>query len=470
MVGDSDALPERASTRLRVVFVDAAVHYVDERGEHSGLLSESVSTVEDRTRLGVVSNNDAWLRTAIELGDELLGHARRVGQEDAWGCTSGWYGGANPGPNRAARIIKTLTGRKPPPPDGDPMTRPSEGRWSVRQVFRYDRGTDLPTVAIWHLGFSENPQFWPNWCDAISAGPEPALLIVPDSPITRAMVQEWNDGKLRAGRRTWTGDGIRMFSGEAAYVRPRISTYVDAGGAVVSGQDLTAAMTFLRARHQLRVSPFDLLRDPLMRSQLQHEPPADPSWTARETAVLSKLRAKYERVQKIHSWIEAARENPPTGIFATGDSYEGSVEACLRAARRAVEFGQLADALISSWTGWAPSALERGQKPVVPAKKGTEGQLVDWYRQTFALAAARGLLEPDWYPKREKWHSNAQATFPGPPDQYYEPIRRAEAALASERQQATLVAGTEFPDWHRAVFADAVELGIIEAPATAGTR
>jgi hypothetical protein len=44
---------------LRAVFIDAGLHYVDERGEHSGLVSEHVNPEEDRCRLAVVSNTES---------------------------------------------------------------------------------------------------------------------------------------------------------------------------------------------------------------------------------------------------------------------------------------------------------------------------------------------------------------------------------------------------------------------------
>jgi hypothetical protein len=453
---------------LRAVFIDAGVHYVDERGEHSGLVSEHVHVEEDRCRLAVVSNTESWLRSAIGLGDELLGLARRVGDVDAWGCTSGWFGGANPGPNVAARTIKTITGRRPPKPASGPFTRPNRGRWSVRQVFQYERGRDVPTVAVWHLGFTPNPQFWSAWCDAITSGNNAPTLIVPDSPITRQMVEDWNTGRLTVGRRTWTGDQVKDYPGSAAYVRPRVSAVLEPDRALTDGAPLVAAMDFLRARHQLRISPFDLLRDRLMRSQLAPITVADAEWSKAEVAQLGKLRERYARVQDIHAWIDDARAHPPEGIFATGDSYPGSVEACLHAARRAVEFGQLAGVLITSWTGWAPSALERGEIPTVPATLGTHGQLIDWFRQTFALAVSRGLIDPGWYQAREKWHSASFKAFPGKVTDYYEQIYRAEEALASPAEQAILTEPGEFADWYRTVFTLASRAGI-SATAPVGT-
>ncbi|MGD0091365.1 MAG: hypothetical protein ABSE73_15720, partial [Planctomycetota bacterium] len=48
---------------------------------------------------------------------------------------------------------------------------PRSGRWYAyvgHYLAGYDVGPDAPCVAIWHLGFTENPQFWPRWCDAIA--------------------------------------------------------------------------------------------------------------------------------------------------------------------------------------------------------------------------------------------------------------------------------------------------------------
>ena len=128
MVGGISDQVSAGTRSFRAVFIDAAIHYVDERGEHYGLVSEQVNAEEDRCRVGLVTNSEPWLRVAIGLGDELLGLARRVGDVDAWGCMSGRFGGANPGPNLAAKTIKAIAGRPPPKPASGPFTRPMEGR------------------------------------------------------------------------------------------------------------------------------------------------------------------------------------------------------------------------------------------------------------------------------------------------------------------------------------------------------
>jgi len=464
--------PIPVGSRLHFVFIDAALHYVDERGEHSGVLSEPAEPEEERTRLRVVSNSPSWLSTAVTLGDRLIDLARRIGEEDAWGCASGHYAGANSGTNRIAHAIREATGLKPPPPAAGPMARPQRGRWSVRQVFSYDPGPDAPSVAIWHLGFTENPQFWPRWCQAIANRPTPPVLILPDSPITRDLAAKWNAGELAARRRAWTSDNIANYSGEAAYLRARVSLVVEPDHSNIDGRRLTSAVAFLEARHQLRVSPFDLLRDPLLGSHLPAPVRYSTDWTPQEQASLRRLRREYDRRQRIHAWLDEIRREPPVGIFSEGESYEGSVSVVVQTAGRAVQTGKIAPVLVSSGTGFAPSALHRGERPRVPARSGSHGRLVDWYRSAFGRAVEHGIVDKDWFSSREQWHSRAFSAFPGLAVDYYEHIYAAERALSSTDERRRLTDASEVDSlnrWYEEVFRTAAEVGLCSPPEGAQT-
>jgi hypothetical protein len=462
---DARDRPSRTS-ELRFVFIDASIYYVDERGEHEGLLNESSDPEEERCRLRTVSNNEQWLRAAVVLGDELIDLARRSGDAEAWGCTSGYFGG---GPNQMMSVIRAVTGRRPPQPAFGPLARPEYGRWSVRQVMSYDAynyasGKHTPNVAIWHFGFTQNPLFFPRWCEAIAAGPAPPVLILPHSPITRELARRWNAGELIPRRQAWRSDNTRDYVGSAAYVRTRISAAVEIDGSEISGDRLAAAIAFLRAQHQLRVSPFDLLRDPLLAAQLSPIEVEDHAWSHREVARLAALRKRYDRPQRIHAWLNDARLTLPTDrIFGTGDEYASFSHICLRNAERAIRTGQVAPALVPPWTDWAPSALDRGERPEVPASSGPSGQLVEWYRQTFKLAVSYGLIDELWFSTRETWHAEAYRTFPGELAGYFEHIRAAERALAVEPEQRILDADGDLSEWYRGVFTHAVQLGLAAA-------
>lgn len=450
------------ASNLRFVFIDASVYYVDERGEHSGTLSEPADTQEERCRLQSVSNDEQWLRTAVALGGDLIDLARRSDEGAAWGCASGYYGGSEPGPNRMALAIKRLTGIRPPRPAWGPMRRPAHGRWAVRRVFAYDPGPDTPHVAIWHLGFSENPQWFPRWCEAISTGAAPTAMILPDSPINRDLARRWNAGE-RLQRRGWHGDGVAHYPGSVAHIRTRVSTVIDVDGTEIPGDSLVGAISFLQTRHQLRVSPFDLLRDPLLSGQIGPVDVEDSEWTSRERTNLAKLQKRYDRPQRIHAWLAKATQAPPIDIFSDGDSYESSVSQVVRTAERALRTGAIAPVLISSWTGWAPSALSRGERPQVPARSGTYGRLVDWYRATFDLAVNDGLIDADWMPVREEWHARAFLEFPGKTTDYYDHIHTAERALQSEQEWVRLMGEreTEYSAWYHSVFESATKLGLL---------
>jgi hypothetical protein len=220
-------------------------------------------------------------------------------------------------------------------------------------------------------------------------------------------------------------------------------------------------LTFLRVRHQLRISPFDLLRDPLLVAQLAACENTDPAWTSTEATKLTAFRRQFERPQRIYAWLAEARSTPPVDVFSSGDSFPASVEACLKVAERALATSQLAPVLISSWTGWAPSALERGERPEVPAIAGTYGRLVDWYRETFASAVRFGLTGADWFSTREAWHAQAFQEFRGDPKDYYQQIYAAEAALKLEAERRRLSVEGEFPNWYRSIFEAAGNLGLV---------
>ena len=455
------------SRGIRFVFIDAAVHYVDDRGEHSGLLSETVDDQEQRCRLQAVSNDKRWLRAAVALGTELIELERRSGSADAWGCASGHYGGASPGPNLMAHAIKAITGARPPKPVAGPLVRPERGRWAVHQVFSYDSGA-APSIAIWHVGFIQNPQFFLRWCEAITAGPRTPVLILPDSPILRDAARRWNAGERHRRGQTWQGDAIREYVGSAAYMRTCVSAAVEVDGRGISGDRLVAAVAFLRARHQLRVSPFDLLGDPLLAMQLGDVEAEEHAWSKGELAKLATLRKRYDLPQRIYRWLAEARKTPPVGIFSTGESYASSVEACLQTAEKAVNSGAIAPVLISSWTGWAPSALDRGERPEVPARSGTFGLLVDWYRRAFALAVRHGVIDQGWFNSREAWHAEAYSAFPRKPVDYYDHIYAAERALRSDVERRRLTAESDIPQWYRAVFDSAAKRGIAPTDETDG--
>lgn len=451
---------------LRVVFIDASIYYVDRRGEHSGILSESTDQQESRCRLNTICANEKWLRAAVALGNDLIDLARRAGDSKAWGCTSGRYGGSNPGPNVMMHAIRAATGLRPHGSVTGPLAPPEDGRWSVRQVFNYEIGDHAPAVAIWHLGFTQNPNFFPLWCEAITAGARPPILLLPDSPIMRESVQRWGAGERRRQGEGWRGDNIRDYLGSAAYVRPRVSTALDIDGSAISGDRLVAAVSFLRARHQLRVSPFDLLRDPLLSTQLGQNEIDDIVWTQSEAATLDRLRVRYERSQRIHTWLEEGRQSPPLDVFSTGDSFPFSIETCLQTAERALATGQIAPVLISSWTGWAPSALERSERPEVPARRGIQGRLVEWYSRMFDKAAECGLTDGQWWSLREEWHAEAYRTFPGHPTEYYDRIYTAERALASQPAIRKMHLEGEFSDWYLSVFDSALQAGIAKGDET----
>jgi hypothetical protein len=448
---------------IRYVFIDAAMYYVDERGERWGRLSEDSDTEDMRTRLKIASNNPVWLKMAVDLGEQLIVLARRTGEMDAWGAASGYYaGGPRSGPNRMASAIRAATGIRPPSAVYGPMSRPARGHWSVRRVFGYDVGPVAPCVAIWHLGFSENPQFWPRWCQAIARRATPPVLILPDSPILRELARAWNAGELLPERQTWRSDLIPADNGDAPYLQAWVSKLVEPTGIEIDGDRLASAISFLESHHQLKLSPLDLLADPVLAGQLTNGLRDDelPEWSSREKRDLERLRRKYEPLQRIRAWQDELKESLPTDGYIEGHSALGSVFSNIHTATRALKSGAIFNCLYSALPGTAPMEFDPNGRPKLVRRSEA---LIEWFRSAFEKAADRSLLDHQWFPTRERWHQQAFELFPGEAFDFYDHIRVAELALGSptrrrDRESEGYQGG--YREWYHQVFELASRLGI----------
>jgi hypothetical protein len=245
---------------------------------------------------------------------------------------------------------------------------------------------------------------------------------------------------------------------------------VNPDGTTIEGARLTSAITFLQTHHQLKISPFDLLADRMLSDQLDATPSTSTQsseWTPKETKALERARRSFKQSQRVRAWQDELRASLPTEGFADGHSAYGGVWQIMNAAVRALRTGDITPCLVSSWTGFAPSALERGERPWDPARSRPEGNLVDWYRDAFALAAARGLIDEYWYPCREEWQFYAFRDFQGEPLRYYDYIHAAARALGSpERRRSLETEGdsAEVREWFSRVFAEADRLGLCVTP------
>jgi hypothetical protein len=289
-------------------------------------------------------------------------------------------------------------------------------------------------------------------------------MILAGSPIMRELARAWSAGELLPQRQSWRPDNIAANNGNAPYLRAQVSQMIEPDGTAVDGPRLRSAIAFLEARHQLKVSPFDLLADPLLSGLLTDAQPNESTeWTQKETKALARTRQDYEQPQRIRAWQDELRQSPPQGIFAEGASFSDSVSQVVHTASQALKTGDIARCLISSWTAFAPSALDRAERPQVPARTGSEGKLVDWYRSAFDRAVARGLIDADWYRVREQWHAQAYLDFPAEATAYYDHIYAAERGLHSPEQRKDLEAGSEgmpFEQWYSDIFALAERLGL----------
>jgi hypothetical protein len=299
--------PLRPVPRGEVCFllVGGPMEYVDRRGEHScissdtpadgaGLLAESVA------RMSAMVDGEPWMRAAAATGQAIIASLARAGDP------SGLYGhlvSYMTSPFRA--IVKELTGSAPEKAAEASWSLAPAGksRWSyqreaVRYLFNASSGFALitvqatPAVCIWG---------WPDrsdgclqaYLDTVTAGsPGPVFAILPDVPACRDFARRYaRKEQMTQSARTLIEDllyrhppGMINKRGEvlAAEFAPRLVVYPD--GTEEDGALLAGAIAYLDAHHTLRLSVWDVLRDDLLRASALAAcpPPAVFSVTAEE--------------------------------------------------------------------------------------------------------------------------------------------------------------------------------------------
>jgi hypothetical protein len=269
------------------ILVGGPMDYVDRRGQHRCVSGEApqgdaaTGIAESVARMSAMVDGEPWLQAATETGQGILTSLARAGE------TSGVYGhliSYTTSPFRA--IVQELTGSLPGkvPEDAWSLAPVGKSRWSYqreagRYLFNASAGFTLmtvetaPAVCIWA---------WPDRSDAClqafldtaAAGrPGPVFVILPDVPAYRDFACRYVRGEpmVKTGRALIEDLLYRYPPGMinkrgcvlSAEFAPRLVIYPDGGeddGAVLAG-----AIAYLDARHTLRLSVWDVLRDDLLR-------------------------------------------------------------------------------------------------------------------------------------------------------------------------------------------------------------
>ena len=316
-------LPKPAAGGLRFVLVGGEMHYVDRRGEHSGFTGESVvgSTTsvlaEEVARVATMVDSSAWIHAAALVAHRLVENALRCGNDDAWALGVGFTTA------ELRDSVKRLAGRFPAKAsfaNGRALTRPGKGRWAYSRcpaafALNYAVATPVvtfgtpPDVLIW---------MWPDrsdllldaLCDAISTTTDrPTTIVLPDTPMLRDFARRYSRRQYMTRIRRTLLENTMDFAterpnrrGTACYLRARPALVVDSDGTEIDGDELAAAAEYLDTNFNLRISLFDLIRDPLMSAQLRSRVQnvrsvrqRESEWTAEESATLSKMREWYGR-------------------------------------------------------------------------------------------------------------------------------------------------------------------------------
>ena len=339
-------LPKPAAGGIRFVLIGGRMCYVDRRGEHSCSSEdpldgpEALRLAEDTSRVLTLTQDWTWTEMAVTLCHRLLGAAQRCGDPTAWALAAEFRNGS------FRQTIKALGSRPPTKlkPDDFAVRKPPRGTWLyhhypasfvLHQLSReplYRLAGDAPRVALWR---------WPDrsdlmlraWCDTLAAAsPSPMTVVLADTPMLRDFARRYvRREPMHRIDRTYVEnalhfagedvpDGLRPRPGQtppsrACYLRVRPSLVVDSDGTELDGDLLTVALDYLETHYQLRISPFDALRDPLLSGlltgrvdKLRHARAADSAWRPDELRQIAELREVYEQYR--------AGQNPELDLYA----------------------------------------------------------------------------------------------------------------------------------------------------------
>jgi hypothetical protein len=240
-------------------------------------------------------SNDQWNQAAILVTHRLLEASLRLGNEKAWTYSIGLNA-------RSFRAdVKALTGNFPvrARPWGEPASvglgKPGRRRWlydySEREPFgrvwhrpalfaiNCLRGQTLlrvaspPAVALWRFP-DRSDMMLQAFCDTL-APPDgaPVTVVLPDTPdlydfaLRYSTKQQMDKGERTLLENIVNFDTSPLFP-PACLSRFGLTRVVEPGGGELDGDLLSAALDFLDTNYQVQISPWDLVHDQLVRTEL----------------------------------------------------------------------------------------------------------------------------------------------------------------------------------------------------------
>jgi hypothetical protein len=287
------ALPPRGNVRF--VLIGGPMEYVDRRGVHACVTGEDppgggeAGRAESVARMGAMVDGMPWMRAAAQTGQAILKSLSRAG------AVAGLYGHQLSYVTSPFRqIVKELTGSVPKKTAEDAwaLAPPGKSGWSYQREaahylfnaaagFRYLTVQAAPAVCIWG---------WPDrsdgclqaFLDTVAGdAADPVTVILPDVPVFRDFARRYvRMEPMTSCGRTLIEDHLYRVPPEMPNKRGTILSadfaarlVVHPDGSEDDGLLLTGAIAYLDARHTLRLSVWDLLRDALLRAVAMTAPP-----------------------------------------------------------------------------------------------------------------------------------------------------------------------------------------------------
>jgi len=327
------ALPRPPRGNVRFVLVGGAMQYVDRRGEFSCQSGETMRPVKQSSRLAEEASraismveSDQWNDAAIKITHRLLEIAQRNGDR-AWTYSVGFTTG------QFRDLVKAVAARAPRKgqPNSAVLQKPDRGRWL------YDRNPSLfmihciqghglfhvetpPTVALWRWPDRSDPMLQ-GMCDTFASESEvPITVILPDTPGLRDFARRYvkrysmdRIDRILLENLLHFGTEVPNQRGDVCYARFAPTLVIEPDTAEWDGDLLAGALDFLDANYQVRISPWELVKDPLLRAQLparikaiKAERASRKAWTTEEKGKLEKMRNWYQMQWTFNSQESAA--------------------------------------------------------------------------------------------------------------------------------------------------------------------
>ncbi|PZR84123.1 MAG: hypothetical protein DLM65_00555 [Candidatus Aeolococcus gillhamiae] len=302
-------LPFASRGNVDFVFVGGQVRYVDLEGSGQADTWATCSISQEVSRLSALVIDPRWVREAVQCCERIIG----IEQRGATGVF-GFQAGNDSWPFR--QIAREVTGRNPAtfPSDRElsSLAAPRVGHWLycqdvdrfVRAAYSTVSASVVPSCVLYR-GVSRNDLFLHGLLDAMTQrGRTPTTCVLPDIPSLRSFAMRYaasqpmpDTSLLRLEEQMITAPIKPARRGVVIRGEYGISHYVPSGGVESSAADFVAALEYLESRFLVRLTPTEVLSDPLLRSQLGAIPRegAFADGLPLESAAERDVRVQFER-------------------------------------------------------------------------------------------------------------------------------------------------------------------------------